>query len=143
MLALALSLPLLLQLTLTTPSYALQCYNCSNIADVNECLTITECRAGQSCYMDRTASGQTSTLGCTDNLQCGVIGGAGGTLVGRDLMERQTSDCHECCSTDKCNKNLCVHLKRKYVALYVISLLLIHHGGMIDYPGGQDINIIY
>ncbi|XP_060579784.1 coadhesin-like [Ruditapes philippinarum] len=60
--------------------------------------------------MDTMSSGQTVTLGCTDNQQCGVSAGAAGSLVGRGVNRRQQSQCHECCSTDKCNKNLCSHL---------------------------------
>ncbi|XP_060576396.1 coadhesin-like [Ruditapes philippinarum] len=88
---------------------ALQCYNCINISDADECLSITECGTSQSCYMD--TSGKTVTLGCTDNQQCGVSAGAAGSLVGRGVNKRQQTQCHECCSMDKCNKNLCSHLK--------------------------------
>ncbi|XP_060586448.1 uncharacterized protein LOC132742139, partial [Ruditapes philippinarum] len=94
-----------------TGTAGLQCYNCSNISNVGECLTITECGAGQSCYMEKMSSGQTVTLGCTDNQQCGVTQGVAGSLVGRGVNKRQQSQCHECCSMDKCNKNLCSHLK--------------------------------
>ncbi|XP_045184121.1 SCO-spondin-like isoform X2 [Mercenaria mercenaria] len=111
MIALSLSLPIFLQLYITGNTHAVQCYNCTDIADVSKCLTITECRASQSCYMEFKASGQTKTLGCTDNQQCGVTGDVAGSLVGRDLSGRQEPDCHECCSTDKCNRNLCEHLK--------------------------------
>ncbi|XP_045163580.2 coadhesin-like [Mercenaria mercenaria] len=31
--------------------------------------------------------------------------------MGRDLQERETDNCHECCSTDNCNKPLCNHPK--------------------------------
>lgn len=102
---------ILLSSTIYRQSYALQCYNCSNISDPDECLSVTECRVGQSCYMDQLSNGQTKTMGCTENSQCGVTAGAAGALVGRDLDERGISACHECCSTDKCNKNLCAHLK--------------------------------
>ncbi|XP_060580103.1 coadhesin-like [Ruditapes philippinarum] len=60
--------------------------------------------------MDKMSSGQTVTLGCTDNQQCSVTPGAAGSLVGRGVNRRQQSQCHECCSMDKCNKNLCSHL---------------------------------
>ncbi|XP_060566007.1 prostate stem cell antigen-like [Ruditapes philippinarum] len=100
-----LSVALVLQLSINGTA-ALQCYNCSNISDAGDCLTVTDCRAGQSCYMHKVSSGKIVTLGCTDNQQCGVTPG----LVGRGVDKRQQSQCHECCSTDKCNKNLCSHL---------------------------------
>ena len=32
-------------------------------------------------------------------------------------LQRQANQCHECCSTDKCNKPLCEHFKRTFLYL--------------------------
>ncbi|XP_060580102.1 thrombospondin-1-like, partial [Ruditapes philippinarum] len=99
-----------LLLSFPKTSDALHCYNCTDIADVDECLTVTECHAGQSCYIEVKSTGQRSTLGCTDNQLCGVSASGAGNLIGRQINGRQTLDCHECCSKDRCNTNLCAHL---------------------------------
>ncbi|XP_053387602.1 thrombospondin-2-like isoform X2 [Mercenaria mercenaria] len=48
-------------------------------------------------------------MGCINNQQCGGVTGAG--IVARGIKERQSSGCHECCSTDGCNSDLCKHQK--------------------------------
>ncbi|XP_053390727.1 uncharacterized protein LOC128553573 [Mercenaria mercenaria] len=92
---------------------SIECHNCSSINDVNDCVSTSPCRYGQSCYLTSKHNGDTPlyTLGCMDHQVCGQQSHVSGALVGRDLTERQTSDCHECCSTDNCNKYLCQHLK--------------------------------
>ncbi|XP_060552963.1 hemicentin-1-like isoform X1 [Ruditapes philippinarum] len=110
MIAITLGFSIYLLLVFPKTSDALQCYNCTDIADVGECLTVTECHAGQSCHIEVKSTGQTITLGCTDNQLCGVSASGAGNLIGREISVRQTLDCHECCSKDKCNKNLCSHL---------------------------------
>ncbi|XP_053390728.1 uncharacterized protein LOC128553575 [Mercenaria mercenaria] len=95
-------------------SETLECYNCSiTSGDVNDCFNTTQCQNGQSCYMNLKQKGNSPqyTLGCINNQICGSPSSAVGELIGRDLIDRQTQDCHECCSTDNCNKHLCEHLK--------------------------------
>ncbi|XP_045184213.2 thrombospondin-2-like [Mercenaria mercenaria] len=89
---------------------ALECFDCADIDDIDDCLNTTHCSVGQSCYQDlkQTENSPRYTLGCTDNQVCGHLSNE---FVGRDLTERQTQDCHECCSTANCNKHLCEHLK--------------------------------
>ncbi|XP_060594093.1 thrombospondin-1-like isoform X2 [Ruditapes philippinarum] len=86
----------------------LECYSCSGVSSVNSCISTTQCRTEQSCYTNSFTSGQDTkfTMGCTNNDQCGIQSG----IVGRDVSERET-DCHECCSTERCNNQLCVHFK--------------------------------
>jgi hypothetical protein len=55
--------------------------------------------------------------------QCGVTQGVAGSLVGRGVNRRQQSQCHECCSMDKCNKNLCYHLTRNMFSPKQIILM--------------------
>ncbi|XP_060582447.1 hemicentin-1-like [Ruditapes philippinarum] len=50
-------------------------------------------------------------MGCTGSQQCGGVAGAGPGIVGRSVQKKQSSECHECCSTDSCNSLLCQHSK--------------------------------
>ncbi|XP_045169863.2 thrombospondin-1-like [Mercenaria mercenaria] len=88
---------------------ALQCFNCSNISDPSACNTTIMCNSDEACYQDSVISGQskTITLGCIHIKQCGVTTSGPGTLIGRDVSRRQNNQCHECCSTDRCNELLC------------------------------------
>jgi hypothetical protein len=49
------------------------------------------------------------------------------TIVGRNLVSRETSSCFECCSTDRCNSALCLHPGRKSDAVYVLNMFLFIH----------------
>ncbi|XP_060598969.1 uncharacterized protein LOC132752639 [Ruditapes philippinarum] len=77
----------------------LTCFSCSGVADLNSCDATITCGQGQSCSLEMDVSGQTTsyTLGCKDTQICDTHPG----LIGRDLS------CHECCSTDNCNKHIC------------------------------------
>ncbi|XP_045179462.1 A disintegrin and metalloproteinase with thrombospondin motifs adt-1-like [Mercenaria mercenaria] len=92
---------------------SLECFHCTNIDSVDNCTSISRCSYGQSCYLDFVSSGQTNVfnLGCIENQKCGVLPNNGPGIVGRDVNKRQSQTCHECCSTDNCNKHLCEHLK--------------------------------
>ncbi|XP_053376702.1 SCO-spondin-like [Mercenaria mercenaria] len=91
---------------------ALECYSCANIQDPNECNNTVTCGADEFCSHATVpgGSGKTYSLGCGNNNKCGVNNTGPGAIVGRDLEIRQTLECHECCSFDLCNKNLCIHL---------------------------------
>ncbi|XP_060603771.1 thrombospondin-1-like [Ruditapes philippinarum] len=108
---LLLGISLLLHLLQFDHVYTLHCYTCSNIDDVNDCHTVTECLTGQVCYQSKHETGQTRTLGCIDKMKCGVNTSGVASLVGRDVNDKQNQFCQECCSTDKCNKNLCNYPK--------------------------------
>jgi hypothetical protein len=41
----------------------------------------------------------------------------GAGLVGRDISARD-NNCHECCSTDRCNNQLCIHHKRMLIFVF-------------------------
>lgn len=58
-----------------------------------------------------TAGSTSFSLGCKDNQMCGKPSYSAGELIGRDLNERETNDCVECCGSNNCNKNLCTHSK--------------------------------
>ncbi|XP_053387975.1 neurogenic locus notch homolog protein 1-like [Mercenaria mercenaria] len=91
---------------------SLECNTCKDVKDVALCNTTQLCQHGQACIhnLTTTSQGQLMNLGCVDYQQCGVHGNIPNTIVGRDIHERQTSDCLECCSTDQCNRVLCEHL---------------------------------
>ncbi|XP_060563934.1 thrombospondin-1-like [Ruditapes philippinarum] len=94
----------------------LECYSCTNIFNKDNCTHTAKCGSGQLCYQDLSDIGQSPAyhLGCIDKHKCSTTnsGGSGALqLVGRDLQKRQTESCHECCSTDNCNKHLCGHFK--------------------------------
>ncbi|XP_060577230.1 uncharacterized protein LOC132734502 isoform X1 [Ruditapes philippinarum] len=84
--------------------YCLECYSCNNVTDVKHCTSSTTCVDAQSCYVEKSNVGHgiTFEMGCLDNTKCGNRYPLG-SLVGK----RQVSHCHECCSTDHCNSNLC------------------------------------
>ncbi|XP_053374248.1 uncharacterized protein LOC123532082 isoform X2 [Mercenaria mercenaria] len=94
--------------------WVLQCFNCSNISDPSVCKTTIMCNSDEACYQDSVTSGQTVTinLGCIHIAQCGVTTKGPGTLIGRDITKRQNNECHECCSTDRCNELLCARRNR-------------------------------
>ncbi|XP_060567022.1 uncharacterized protein LOC132725854 [Ruditapes philippinarum] len=91
----------------------LECYNCTDVDSVSNCSNTAKCDIGESCYLDLVATGQTKVvnLGCIENQKCGGTANPGPGLIGRDVRKRESETCHECCSTDNCNSNLCKHLK--------------------------------
>ncbi|XP_053396187.1 hemicentin-1-like [Mercenaria mercenaria] len=99
-------------LVVTRSIDSLECFSCSGVSDLETCLNISQCSSGQACFTNSTTSGQTTqfTLGCVENQQCGGLSNGAAGLVGRDISERSTQ-CHECCSTDRCNNQLCFHHK--------------------------------
>lgn len=104
-------LTLLLLVLVPDSINSLHCYSCSNVADIESCHNTTICSNGQSCLTNAVISAKTTTfsLGCVENQQCrSHFNGAG--LVGRDISARD-NNCHECCSTDRCNNQLCIHHK--------------------------------
>ncbi|XP_045211196.1 thrombospondin-1-like [Mercenaria mercenaria] len=106
-------LSILVCLTTAKCIASLECYSCTDIEDLDNCHNTSQCQYAQSCYTNLQTSGQKQsfTLGCTDNQQCGTIGGGGPGIIGRDISKRETAQCHECCSTNHCNNLLCSHLK--------------------------------
>ncbi|XP_060593872.1 uncharacterized protein LOC132748317 [Ruditapes philippinarum] len=120
---------MVLLIALVGYSEALECYSnfCSNVVDKVKCNITTStlsCSAGQSCYKNLTTGQQ--SLGCIDNQNCDSHA-AVSTIVGRDLVSRETSSCFECCSTDRCNSALCLHPGRKSDAVYVLNMFLFIH----------------
>ncbi|XP_052276440.1 coadhesin-like isoform X2 [Dreissena polymorpha] len=97
---------------LVSGSDSLECYSCHGIHDITTCRNITTCGANQACYhrMRADASGNVLDVGCVDHTLC-VKSGSISSLIGRSLIQlRQTSfNCSECCSTDRCNDQLCSH----------------------------------
>ncbi|XP_053384635.1 uncharacterized protein LOC128550186 [Mercenaria mercenaria] len=91
---------------------SLECYSCSDVSDIESCLNTSFCSIGQSCVTNSVTSGQITkfTLGCIENQQCGTLSSGASGLVGRDISVRSTY-CHECCSTERCNNQLCLHHK--------------------------------
>ncbi|WAR11228.1 ECT-like protein [Mya arenaria] len=69
---------------------ALECYNCQNIETPSACNQSQLCTVGQMCTIqDTNAPG----------------------IVGRSIIQRQQTSCHECCSKSMCNDQLCAHSK--------------------------------
>ncbi|XP_052814643.1 uncharacterized protein LOC128241662 [Mya arenaria] len=94
-------------------SFGLECFNCQHVANIQDCNTTTQCAAGESCF--HQTEGETSTLGCVNNQNCTVSSLISPGLVGRRSTDiklgRSSPSCHECCSTQLCNKQLCAHNK--------------------------------
>ncbi|XP_060570798.1 uncharacterized protein LOC132729070 [Ruditapes philippinarum] len=100
------TLYVLLFITLVGYTESLECYTCSNVADIAKCNVTISCSAGQSCYHNFTSGHE--SLGCVDNKKCDSHA-AGPSIIGRGLVSRKTSSCFECCSTNHCNSALCSH----------------------------------
>ncbi|XP_052812493.1 thrombospondin-1-like [Mya arenaria] len=96
----------------------LECLRCQNVEDPKHCNTTILCQNGQSCYVKTTQSAPTVLfeLGCENNQQCGT-GSPAASIVGKREVsasmvgKRQTFSCHECCSANNCNEQLCAHRK--------------------------------
>ncbi|XP_060565047.1 hemicentin-1-like [Ruditapes philippinarum] len=104
-----------LVVAVTFPGFivCLECFSCSDVTDLNNCVNIAQCSQGQSCSLEMNVSGQTTsyTLGCKNNQNCGSSPNIHAGIIGRDISARQLHTCHECCSIDNCNKHLCEHPK--------------------------------
>ncbi|XP_060581715.1 fibropellin-1-like isoform X1 [Ruditapes philippinarum] len=98
------ALCILILIGIATSSESLQCYSCSNVANIDGCNVTSSCSIGQSCY--RNVSLGEQSLGCVDNKRCDSHA-AVSTIVGRSVVVRKASTCFECCSTDHCNTALC------------------------------------
>ncbi|KAL4217163.1 Thrombospondin-1 [Mactra antiquata] len=82
----------------------LDCFNCSNITNIEDCHVIKTCSPSQACYTESyTVNGQEMfTLGCKEAVFC--LGIDKTHLIGR----RETgTGCSQCCSLHGCNKYLC------------------------------------
>ncbi|KAH3695187.1 hypothetical protein DPMN_082643 [Dreissena polymorpha] len=92
-------------------SECLTCFDCHNIADPSQCTTMTQCTAGQSCYIETIQNNAVLlyNMGCQTNQLCSSSGVH--PMIGRSIQTRQQNTCHECCSTDNCNNLLCAHKK--------------------------------
>ncbi|XP_053383499.1 thrombospondin-2-like [Mercenaria mercenaria] len=105
------------------PASCLDCFSCQHVDDPAHCNTSAVCGQNEFCYLDGHQGSY--ALGCSSSQNCGA---SAGSLVGRSFTEfqikhmrgdfnakeletRQSINCHECCSTDGCNKDLCKHLK--------------------------------
>ncbi|XP_052237030.1 coadhesin-like isoform X4 [Dreissena polymorpha] len=95
-------------------SECIECYTCQNIADPNECRNTSQCSSGQqscSLHIFQTDSELRYTMGCQNNQLCSSLALSPHSIIGRSVQTRQQYTCHECCSTDRCNENLCFHKK--------------------------------
>ncbi|XP_060608370.1 coadhesin-like isoform X2 [Ruditapes philippinarum] len=79
------ALYILILIGLVASSESLQCYSCSNVANIDGCNVTRSCSIGQRCDSHAAVS----------------------TIVGRSVVFRKASTCFECCSTDHCNTALC------------------------------------
>ncbi|XP_053385726.1 uncharacterized protein LOC123538063 [Mercenaria mercenaria] len=94
-------------MSVVPPAESLSCYSCQTIDDPLTCNKTATCSGTQVCFQE--VKGGIYNMGCIEDHQCGGVAGPG--IVGRDLAERQLSSCHECCSTDGCNSDICKHSK--------------------------------
>ncbi|XP_052255771.1 coadhesin-like isoform X2 [Dreissena polymorpha] len=94
-------------------SECIECFSCQNIADPNECRNTSQCSSGQSCSLQifQADSELRYTMGCQNNQLCSSLAVNPHSIIGRSVQARQQYICHECCSTDRCNENLCFHKK--------------------------------
>ncbi|XP_045179206.2 A disintegrin and metalloproteinase with thrombospondin motifs adt-1-like [Mercenaria mercenaria] len=102
--------PILLYYQAFLECHALECFSCQQLNDVNNCNTTIQCNDGESCVLDsyvHTDGTHRFNMGCLVNQRCGASGSPLAPVVGK----RQINNCHECCSTDRCNSGMCSHLK--------------------------------
>ncbi|XP_052813619.1 hemicentin-1-like isoform X2 [Mya arenaria] len=92
---------------------ALECYNCQNIETPSACNQSQLCTVGQSCFLEATdtAHGVLYQMGCLSNAMCTIQDTNAPGIVGRSIIQRQQTSCHECCSKSMCNDQLCAHSK--------------------------------
>lgn len=98
-------------------SESLECFSCTSVAAQFACNQSVTCGQNKFCFLDKIET--TYVSGCATSEQCSASSGVSGVLVCRNVrrdpaanpVPRQTSSCHECCSTDYCNANMCAHLK--------------------------------
>ncbi|KAH3773853.1 hemicentin-1-like [Dreissena polymorpha] len=101
---------ILVALGIAEVTECLECFNCTNISDPQACATTTLCSHGESCFLQTIHSGSDNlfNMGCQSNQMCSV---GHNSIIGRSVQTIQQSPCHECCSTDGCNEQLCAHRK--------------------------------
>ncbi|XP_052771746.1 deleted in malignant brain tumors 1 protein-like [Mya arenaria] len=101
-----LTILLLLSVGLTD---GLRCFNCLNSLNPLSCNTTDVCAAGQSCFQQRraTSQGVVFDMGCRDTQVCALSAMPSVVIGKRSVAKRQTANCHECCSENNCNGNLC------------------------------------
>ncbi|KAH3754265.1 hypothetical protein DPMN_188930 [Dreissena polymorpha] len=94
-------------------SECLECFNCLNIADHLTCTNTSQCSNSESCYLQTLHSGNEVryNMGCQNNQLCSSVAVDPNGIIGRSIETRQQYSCHECCSNNRCNAQLCVHSK--------------------------------
>ncbi|KAH3772100.1 ficolin-1-like [Dreissena polymorpha] len=87
-------------------SECLQCFNCQNINDPQSCTGQLECLDNQSCFVQTVHSGNEVlyNMGCQNNQLCSSLPVDHSGIIGRSVQTRQQNRCHDCCSTDYCQK---------------------------------------
>lgn len=84
-----------------------RCLECDDVESPSMCRDVVRCGTDQICYADQRYDlgfqAHRFKLGCREKTQCAnhIV-----NLLGRDL-EKRASVCHECCSTENCNRKLC------------------------------------
>ncbi|XP_053383246.1 thrombospondin-1-like isoform X2 [Mercenaria mercenaria] len=89
---------------------SLECYKCSDVMNMNECYNKVACEDNQVCYKkskNEYTEHVSYDLGCTDNQNCGGFANLSTELSAVKMDGGQTHACFECCSTERCNINLC------------------------------------
>ncbi|XP_045179391.2 uncharacterized protein LOC123539003 [Mercenaria mercenaria] len=100
--------------------HSFECFSCKHVDDPFLCNRTVTCSGSEEfCFMN--VQGGIYDMGCADNQHCGGVPVTG--IVGRSViksqvqtqddvdLQRRSSTCHECCSMDNCNSDLCHHLK--------------------------------
>ncbi|XP_052237712.1 thrombospondin-1-like [Dreissena polymorpha] len=92
-------------------SECLECFNCVNIADPRACTNRVQCSNSESCYLQTLHSGNEVryNMGCQNNQLCSSTAVDPNGIIGRSVQTRQQYSCHECCSNNRCNDQLCAH----------------------------------
>ncbi|XP_060568737.1 A disintegrin and metalloproteinase with thrombospondin motifs adt-2-like [Ruditapes philippinarum] len=90
---------------------SLSCFTCSDALSLGECTSIETCSEGEVCYKKREYTSQVQfSLGCIDKKTCGRFAEIQNTSeVTVQKMSADKSYCQECCSTNKCNKDICTY----------------------------------
>ncbi|XP_060552934.1 A disintegrin and metalloproteinase with thrombospondin motifs adt-1-like [Ruditapes philippinarum] len=99
---------LLVVLSVISGTDSLECNSCSKVVSLQECKNVETCQEGQVCFKERAVSKQVLfNLGCTDKKTCGEFADYQNSSVNAKMSAEQTRYCYECCSKDRCNKDLC------------------------------------
>ncbi|XP_060608164.1 thrombospondin type-1 domain-containing protein 7B-like [Ruditapes philippinarum] len=104
----AIGCSLLVVLSAISHAASLECYSCSDAVNLDACTAAETCRDGQVCFKKREFTNQVQfDMGCIDKKDCGQFAQTRNASEILKMSADKRSYCYECCSKDRCNKDIC------------------------------------